>query len=237
MSSSGKPPSLFFGTIYISREQLSEYFGSSGSGAERLALVQRMFQYGAGIGALLSDPSGSTSSSTDFVFSLHELHLEIQVDSCAEASRLPSRLLSTRALRKDREERFGGDSAVAALRPVPKHIDKEPPYRSARFAQGSYLLHRTHEADVNLVAAFPSPALDYFTVSLAFIQTLLLCYRRLLDPSLCQNSLAVKRFVAWDSEMEGLILKPLFLELRGLCDQLLECADMIELSRLGLGVQ
>lgn len=242
-NTSGKPPSLFFGCIYISREQLSEFFcdsnnnnGSSSSSAvaERLNLVQRMFQYGMGIGQLLSDPSGSSAPSADFVFSLYELHLELQLDACAEPTKLPSRMLCNRALRKDREERFG-DVAAAALRPTPKHVDKEPPYRTARFAPGSFLLHASHEADVNATASSSSAqhhSLDYFSVCLGFIQTLLLCYRRLLDPSLCSNSLAVKRFVAWDSEIEVLIQK-LFLELRGLCEKLLEQADVDHMSSLG----
>lgn len=203
--------------------------------------MQRMFQHGFAIGELLSDASGSTAPSADFVFALHELMLEIQLDGCAaEATKLPARLLHARSLRKDREERLG-DAAAAALRPAPKHLDKEAPYRAARFAPGSFLLHAAHDADVDLLQHSGSgngsgsgAALDYFTVGFAFIQTLLLCYRRLLDAALCQNSLAVRRFVAWDAEM-GALSHRLFEALRALCDALMEQADADALAELGQG--
>lgn len=208
--------SLFFGTLHIGREQLSEYFAAA---PERTELVARMYSYGMGVGALLVDHAMSASTAADFVFHLFELHLEVQLDETATDTLPASRMMLARALRKDRAERLG-DAAAADMRPQPRHLDREgrqPP----RFAAESFLLHAAHEPDARVAAA----DLDYFAVCVGFLQTTLLCYRRVLDTELARNAMAMRRLAQWDRELELTVVKPLFVELRGLVDALLGQAD------------
>lgn len=212
--------SLFFGCMYVSRNQLCEWFESSD---ERILLTQKMFHYGMGVGALLSDAALSASSpASDFLFHLFEMHLEIQLDATATNQLPPARLLNQRSLRKDREERLG-ETAAATLRPAPRHLEKETGSlsRPARFAADSFLFHEANRSDVKL----PLRSMDYFAVCLGFVQTMLLCYRRLLDSELVKNTMALKRFVQFDEQLEENVMKPLFKELRALVDYLLTHAE------------